>query len=103
MFVLRWIYLAGLLGGALASPSKSLAKRSTVSDILTDIEDAVTCTACEVSATSLCIGHIPVLGNTAYTNPDTQALLVVLQVLAHLGNEDFVNVITEVCILAGVS
>jgi hypothetical protein len=32
-----------------------------------------------------------------------QALLVVLQALAHLGNADFVDVITEVCILAGAS
>jgi sphingomyelin phosphodiesterase len=49
MYLLRWVYLASLLGGALASPSKSLAKRSTVSDILADIENAVTCSACEVS------------------------------------------------------
>jgi sphingomyelin phosphodiesterase len=53
----------------------TFAKRSTVSDILTDIEDAASCTACE-------------------------ALLVVLKVLAALGNDDFVDVITEVCILA---
>ncbi|RFU33954.1 hypothetical protein B7463_g2388, partial [Scytalidium lignicola] len=58
------------------SPSKLVA-RSTISTILDDIENAVTCTACE-------------------------AFLVVLQALAHLGNNDFVDVITEVCILAGV-
>lgn len=28
---------------------------------------------------------------------------MILQALAHLGNNDFVDVITEVCILAGVS
>jgi C4-dicarboxylate-specific signal transduction histidine kinase len=61
MFALRWVYLAGLLGGALASPSQSIAKRSTVSEILTDIEDAVTCTACEVSKTLLAISYIPAL------------------------------------------
>lgn len=103
MFVLRWVYLAALLGGALATPSKSLARRSTVGDILTDIEDAVTCTACEVITTSLAISYLPAFVNTGNTNPDTQALLVVLQALAHLGNDDFVDVITEVCILAGVS
>lgn len=53
----------------------AFAKRSTVSDILTDIEDAASCTACE-------------------------ALLVVLKVLAATGNADFVDVITEICILA---
>lgn len=29
-----------------------------------------------------------------------QALLVVLKVLAHTGNDNFVDVITEICILA---
>lgn len=53
----------------------AFAKRSTVSDILTDIEDATTCTACE-------------------------ALLIVLKTLAATGNDAFVDVITEVCILA---
>jgi hypothetical protein len=46
---------------------------------------------------------MPALVNIANNNLDTQALLVVLQALAHLGNDDFVDVITEVCILAGVS
>jgi sphingomyelin phosphodiesterase len=55
MFILRWVYLAGLLGGAIANPGKSLAKRTTVSEILTDIEDAVTCTACEVGTNCLSI------------------------------------------------
>lgn len=53
----------------------AFGKRSTISDILTDIEDAVSCTACE-------------------------ALLVVLKVLAATGNDNFVDVITEICILA---
>jgi sphingomyelin phosphodiesterase len=38
-----------------------------------------------------------------YPSLTIQSLLVVLQILAHLGNDDFVDVITEVCILAGVS
>ncbi|PMD54294.1 sphingomyelin phosphodiesterase [Hyaloscypha bicolor E] len=55
----------------------AFGKRSTVSDILTDIEDATTCVACNV-------------------------LLVVLKVLAHTGNDNFVAVITDICILAGI-
>ncbi|PMD25630.1 sphingomyelin phosphodiesterase [Hyaloscypha hepaticicola] len=53
------------------------SKRSTVSDIVSDIENAASCSACE-------------------------ALLVVLKVLAHTGNDNFVSVITEICILAGI-
>jgi len=56
--------------------SKSLShlqKRDTISEILTDIEDAATCVACE-------------------------ALLLVLKVLAHTGNDNFVQVITGICI-----
>lgn len=37
-----------LAGVALASTETGIAKRSTVSEILTDIEDAATCAACEV-------------------------------------------------------
>ena len=33
----------------------------------------------------------------------SQSLLLVLQALAHLGNDDFVDVITDVCVLIGVS
>ncbi|RDW63867.1 sphingomyelin phosphodiesterase [Coleophoma crateriformis] len=55
----------------------ALSKRTTISTILTDIEDAATCTACE-------------------------SLLVVLKALAHLGNDDFVDVITTVCVDLGV-
>ncbi|PYI31975.1 acid sphingomyelinase [Aspergillus indologenus CBS 114.80] len=75
MKISQLLCFAGLLGASVAS--SGLDKRSTVSEILTDIEDATTCAACE-------------------------ALLVVLQALAHLGNDDFVDVITEVCILAKV-
>lgn len=46
--------------------------RDLVSDILTDIEDLAECTAC-------------------------QGLLVVLQALAHLGNDAFTDVIVEIC------
>ncbi|KAJ5109076.1 hypothetical protein N7456_005751 [Penicillium angulare] len=77
MLLPRLLTFASILGGAFAVPGNALSKRSTVSEILTDIEDAVTCGACET-------------------------LLVVLQALAHLGNDDFVDVITDVCILAGV-
>ncbi|KAL1967104.1 hypothetical protein VTN77DRAFT_3628 [Rasamsonia byssochlamydoides] len=51
-------------------------KRNTVSTIISDLESAVDCAGCE-------------------------ALLVVLQGLAHLGNSDFVDVITTVCIDIG--
>ncbi|KFY05465.1 hypothetical protein V492_08517, partial [Pseudogymnoascus sp. VKM F-4246] len=51
---------------------QELEKRSLVSDILTDIENLAECSAC-------------------------QALLVVLKVLAHLGNDEFVDVIVWVC------
>ncbi|KAF7715426.1 Sphingomyelin phosphodiesterase [Penicillium ucsense] len=77
MHFLRWAVLVGSLGEAFAVQSKSLSKRDTVGDILSDIKNLATCSACE-------------------------SLLVVLQALAHLGNDDFVNVITEVCTLAGV-
>ena len=50
MILSRWFAFASLVGAAFAVPSKSLAKRTTVSEILTDIEDAVTCAGCEVSA-----------------------------------------------------
>ncbi|KAL7267736.1 hypothetical protein RUND412_009662 [Rhizina undulata] len=60
-----------LLGVALAGVN-SFAAASTVSTILKDIENAATCDACE-------------------------ALLAVLKVVAHLGNDDFVDVITTVC------
>ncbi|KAH8692018.1 putative acid sphingomyelinase [Talaromyces proteolyticus] len=73
--------ITGCLNFALVLASFAAArtpvKRDNVSTILSDIENAVTCAACE-------------------------ALLVILQGLAHLGNDDFTSTITEVCILAGV-
>ncbi|KAH8680783.1 calcineurin-like phosphoesterase [Xylariales sp. PMI_506] len=51
---------------------RAIAKRSTISDIIDDIEDLATCSACE-------------------------ALLVVLKALAALGNDDFTDVIIDVC------
>lgn len=51
----------------------AFAKRDTISDILTDIEDAATCDACE-------------------------SLLVVLKLLAATGNDAFVDVITDICV-----
>ncbi|KAH9946301.1 Metallo-dependent phosphatase-like protein [Epithele typhae] len=65
------------VGDVMRSSLRAYAKRSTVSEILTDIEDLAECSACE-------------------------ALLVVLKALAHLGNSDFVSVITTVCEDLGV-
>ncbi|CAI7640204.1 unnamed protein product [Penicillium manginii] len=78
MFVRLWIAAATLLGASFASSDgDDVVKRSSASDILSDIENAVTCSSCE-------------------------ALLGILQGLAHLGNDAFVDVITDVCVLAGV-
>ncbi|KAH7364647.1 Metallo-dependent phosphatase-like protein [Rhexocercosporidium sp. MPI-PUGE-AT-0058] len=72
------ILVSSLSISDVTSKSASLyTKKDTVSDILKAVEDAATCTACE-------------------------ALLVVLKVLAHTGNDKFVDVITEICILAKV-
>ncbi|KAL7267046.1 hypothetical protein RUND412_010382 [Rhizina undulata] len=60
-----------LLGVAFAGVN-TFATASTVSTILADIKGATTCDACE-------------------------SLLAVLKVVAHLGNDDFVDVITDVC------
>ncbi|RAL15751.1 acid sphingomyelinase [Aspergillus homomorphus CBS 101889] len=68
MKITQLLCFAGLL--CASASSTGIEKRTTVSDILTDIEDAATCAACET--------------------------------LAHLGNDDFVDVITEVCKLAKV-
>ncbi|KIW01898.1 uncharacterized protein PV09_06741 [Verruconis gallopava] len=75
--LLKWLWFAGAASAAVASLNHGLARRDTVSDILADIENAATCTSC-------------------------QALLLVLQAIAHAGNSAFVDVITEVCILAGI-
>jgi sphingomyelin phosphodiesterase len=58
------------------SLAQSSSVISTASSLLTEIEGAVTCAACET-------------------------LLVTLQALAHLGNDAFDAVISEVCILSG--
>lgn len=54
MLVSKWIAFVGLLGAAVASPDKSLAKRTTVEEVLADIEDATTCAACEVRLSDWC-------------------------------------------------
>ncbi|KUJ07393.1 calcineurin-like phosphoesterase [Mollisia scopiformis] len=77
LLVLPTLTFALAISDTTNSALSAFGKRSTVSDILTDIEDAASCTACE-------------------------ALLVILKVLAHTGNDNFVDVITEICILAGV-
>jgi len=68
--------IAGLAGTGLAQSSISSSVNAQASGLLSAIESATTCAACE-------------------------ALLVPLQALAHLGNDAFVAVISEVCILAG--
>ncbi|THZ64346.1 sphingomyelin phosphodiesterase [Aureobasidium pullulans] len=62
---------------AQSTSASSIQKRDTVSDVLNDIKNAATCTAC-------------------------QSLLGVLQAVAHLGNDAFVGVITAVCQSLGV-
>ncbi|CAK5281363.1 unnamed protein product [Mycena citricolor] len=61
----------------LAQSLAAYAKRDTASSILSAIENAATCSSC-------------------------QALLLVLQALAHTGNPNFTNVITSVCKSLGV-
>lgn len=61
-----------VLGRSVAAYAHTAAKRDLVSDILTEIEDLAECSAC-------------------------QGLLVVLQALAHLGNDAFTDTIIEVC------
>lgn len=61
-----------VLGQSVAAYARSVVKRDIVSDLLTEIEDLAECSAC-------------------------QALLVVLQALAHLGNDAFTDVIVEIC------
>lgn len=64
-------------GDVVRNSAAAFAKRSVFSDILTDIEHLAECSGCE-------------------------ALLVVLQGLAHLGNDAFVDVIVDVCQALGV-
>lgn len=53
LLALAFPYLGFALGSATGVGERTtvgLAKRSTISEILTDIEDATSCTACEVAA-----------------------------------------------------
>jgi hypothetical protein len=53
MFVRLWIAAATLLGASFASSDgDDVVKRSSASDILSDIENAVTCSSCEVRQVS---------------------------------------------------
>ncbi len=65
--------VSGIISETTENSIRGFIRRSFASTILNDIEHAVTCGACE-------------------------ALLIVLQALAHTGNNNFVNVITDVCI-----
>ncbi|KAG4439668.1 hypothetical protein IFR05_004865 [Cadophora sp. M221] len=68
--------------------------------------------ALSVLVSSLSISDVNSKSTSLYTKRDTvsdiltavedAALLIVLKVLAHTGNDNFVDVITEICILAGV-
>lgn len=60
-----------------AQSLNAFGKRDTISTILTDIENAASCAACE-------------------------ALLIVLKAVAHTGNDNFVSVIVGVCKLAKI-
>ncbi|KAF2231533.1 sphingomyelin phosphodiesterase [Viridothelium virens] len=75
------ILIPALSFGEVVQDAHDLVKRdnisSTISEILTDIEDATTCSGCE-------------------------SLLLVLQALAHTGNDNFDDVIIGVCEAAGV-
>lgn len=62
----------GQSAAAHARTTTTARRRDLVSDLLTDIEDLAECSAC-------------------------QALLVVLQALAHLGNDAFTDVIVDIC------
>lgn len=85
---------------SLASAAATPVKRDEASTIWADIEQATTCAGCEVGLFSVCIAPTSL---TYSLTISFQTLLVALQALAHLGNDDFTDVITEVCILAGVS
>lgn len=76
-FLSSAITVGDVLGRSLAAYMRQTTKRDDVSDILTAIEDLASCSAC-------------------------QALLLVLQALAHLGNDAFSSVITDVCQTLGV-
>ena len=68
--------VAALSGTGFAQSSTTTSINAEASSILSAIDKATTCAACET-------------------------LLITLQALAHLGNDIFVAVISEVCILSG--
>lgn len=76
-FLSNAITVGDVLGRSLVAYSRQNTKRDDVSHILTAIEDLAECSAC-------------------------QALLLVLQALAHLGNDAFSSVIIDVCQSLGV-
>lgn len=76
-FLTSAITVGDVLGRSLVAYSRQNTKRDDVSDILTAIEDLAECSGC-------------------------QALLLVLQALAHLGNDAFSSVIIDVCEALGV-
>lgn len=51
MRLLGWLCLAVSLGEVAGAQSSTLAKRDTVGDILSDIKNLATCSACEVGFT----------------------------------------------------
>lgn len=76
-FLTSAITVGDVMSRSLVAYSRQNSKRDEVSDILTAIEDLAECSAC-------------------------QALLLVLQALAHLGNDAFSDVIIDVCQALGV-
>lgn len=71
------ITVGDVMSKSLVAYTRQQTKRDDVSEILIDIEDLADCSAC-------------------------QALLLVLQALAHLGNDAFADVIIDVCEALGV-
>jgi sphingomyelin phosphodiesterase len=76
-FLTSAITVGDVMSRSLAAYSRQNTKRDDVSGILNSIEHLAECSACE-------------------------ALLLVLQALAHLGNDAFTGVITDVCQALGV-
>ena len=95
--VASWLFIPILAFDESVHDTQALAKRqninSTISEILSDIENATTCAGCEV------------ISPVVYSNDDgskrlSQSLLLVLQTLAHTGNDNFDNVTIGVCQLS---
>ncbi|KAK2603211.1 hypothetical protein N8I77_009685 [Diaporthe amygdali] len=76
-FLTNAVTVGDVMSRSLVAYSRQHSKRDDVSDILTAIEDLAECSGC-------------------------QALLLVLQALAHLGNDAFSGVIIDVCQGLGV-